>query len=125
MEWTIDYLEKDKIVCVKTSGLMTWEEHKRFAEEVFPFAIKHNSHKVFIDFREMVPDFTVLQIDDLPKMLKGIGLGPDFRIAALYDESSPHSSEFKFFKNTSFLESIKVQYFSDKDEALAWLKLIK
>jgi hypothetical protein len=125
MEWTIDYLEKDKIVCVRASGVMSWEEHKQFAEEVFPFAIKHNSHKVFIDFREMVPDFTVLQIDDLPKLLKGIGLGPDFKIAALYDESSPHKDEFKFFKNTSFLESIKVQYFSEKDEALTWLKLME
>jgi hypothetical protein len=123
MKWTIDYLEKDKIVCVKTSGLMDWDQHKKFCEEVFPFAIRHGSHKVFIDFRDMVPKFTVLQIDDLPKLLKEVGVGPEFRIAGLYDESSPHSSEFTFFKNASFLESIKVQYFTEKDEAIAWLKL--
>jgi len=125
MEWTIDYLEKDKIVCVKTSGLMDWEQHKKFAEEVFPFAIKNGSHKVFIDFRDMVPDFDILQIDDLPRLLKEIGVGPGFKIAGVYDETSPHSSEFKFFKNTSYIESIEVHYFSEKDEALAWLKLTK
>jgi len=122
MEWTIDYQEKDEIVCVKTSGLMDWDQHKKFCEEVFPFAIKHGSHKVFIDFRDMVPNFTVLQIDDLPKLLKEVGVGPEFKIAGLYDESSSHSNEFEFFKNASFLESIKVQYFSEKNEAIAWLK---
>jgi hypothetical protein len=125
MEWTIEYLEKEKIVCVKTSGPMDWEEHKRFCEEVFPFAIKLGSHKVFIDFREMVPDFTILQIDDLPKLLKEVGVGPEFRIAGVYDKSSPHSSEFSFFRNTSYLESVKVRYFDEKDEAIAWLKLIE
>ncbi len=125
MEWTIDYLKEDKIVCVKTAGLMDWEQHKKFALEVFPFAIKNGSHKMFIDFREMVPEFSLLQIDDLPNLLNEIGVGPEFKIAAVYDESSSHSGEFKFFKNTSYLASIQVQYFHSEDEALAWLKLTK
>ncbi len=123
MDWTIDYLEKEKVVCVKTSGLMDWEQHRKFAEDVFPFAIRRGSHKVFIDFREMVPDFSTLEIDDLPKLLKEIGVGPEFRIAGLYDESSPHSGEFKFFRNTSYIKSIEVRYFPDKDEAITWLKM--
>jgi hypothetical protein len=124
MEWTFDYLEKDKIVCVKTSGLMDWEQHKKFAEELFPFAIKNDSHKVFIDFRDMVPDLSILQIDDLPKLLNDIGSGPILKVAALYDESSPysHDNRFEFLKSVLSLRSIKVKHFFDKDEAMAWLK---
>ncbi len=70
----------------------------------------------------MVPNFTVLQIDDLPKLLKDMGLGPEYRIAAIYDPSSPHSSEFTFFRNVASILSLQVEHFADKDEGLAWLK---
>jgi hypothetical protein len=76
-----------------------------------------------MDFTEMVPDFTVLQIDDLPRLMrKECGVGPEFRIAGLYDESSRYSKEFTFFKNAAYLESINVRYFTNKDDAIAWLK---
>jgi hypothetical protein len=72
----------------------------------------------------MVPDFNILQIDDLPKFMKEeCGVRPEDRIAAVYDESSPHSSEFPFFKNVAFLTSINVKYFPEKEDAIAWLKL--
>lgn len=122
MNWTIDYLEEDGIVYAKTSGTMDWDEHMRFAKETFSFAHKHCSHKILIDFLEMVPNFTILQIDDLPKVLKDYGIGPEHRIAALHDPSAPHCSENVFFKNVATIKSITVQYFTDKNEALNWLK---
>ena len=122
MEWTIDYLEKERIVSVKTSGIMDWDEHKRFAEELYPFAEKHASHKILIDFRQMEPKFTILQIDDLPNMLREIGVGPGLKTASVYDPESPHAHEFKFFNNVATLLGIKVKQFVDPDEALNWLK---
>jgi hypothetical protein len=72
----------------------------------------------------MAPDFNILQIDDLPKFMREeCGVGPEYRIAAVYDESSPHNSEFSFFKNAAFLASINVKYFPEKEDAIAWLKL--
>jgi hypothetical protein len=122
MNWTIDYLEKDRIVSTKVSGVMDWDEHKRFAEELYPLAKKHGVHKILIDFRQMQPKFTILQIDDLPNMLMKIGVGPEFKIASVYDPASPHSHEFKFFNNVAILLSIRVKQFDDPDKALAWLK---
>jgi hypothetical protein len=122
MDWTIDYLEKDHIVRVKASGVMDWDEHKRFAEELYPFAKEHGVLKILIDFRQMQPKFTVLQIDDLPDMLRNVGVGPEFKIASVYDPASPHSHEFKFFNNVATLLHIRVQQFVDPDEALTWLK---
>ena len=123
MNWAIDYLEKDNIVCVKITGLVDWNQHIKFCKEISPFILKHGSQKFFIDFTEMVPDFTVLQIDDLPKLMrKQCAVGPQFRIAGLYDESSPYIKEFTFFKNAAYIESINVRYFTNKDDAIAWLK---
>jgi hypothetical protein len=122
MEWTIDYLEEDGIVFSKVSGLMDWDQHKKWCKEAFSVARKHNARKMLNDLRDMVPSFTILQIDDLPKVLKEAGAGPEHRIAAVYDPSSPHSSEFVFFRDVAAITSIKVKYFSDKDTAIAWLK---
>jgi hypothetical protein len=124
MEWTIEYLKEYGIVSAKISGVMTWDEHKRFAEEVYPFARRQGVYKVLIDFVDMTPSFTILQIDDLPGLLMDIGVGPEYAIAAIHDLSSPKSSEFTFFKNVATIMSLRVQQFSDKDAAMAWLKSI-
>jgi hypothetical protein len=122
MKWTIEYLEKDKIVEAKINGIMDWEEHKKFADELFPQARKKGVHRILIDFREMVPDFTVLQIDDLPKMLMDIGVGPDLRIAAIFDMSSPKANEHIFFRNVATIMSLHVEQFGNREEAIKWLK---
>jgi hypothetical protein len=70
----------------------------------------------------MVPDFTVLQIDDLPKMLTDLGVGPDLRIAAIHDLSSPKANEFAFFRNVATLMSLQVEQFDNWEEAIKWLK---
>jgi hypothetical protein len=122
MEWTIDYLEEGGIVFAKVIGLMDWEQHKKFAAEAFSFAREKGSHRILIDFRNMVPKFSILQIDDLPKLLKEFGVGPEDKIAAVHDPTSPKSGEFTFFKNVATIMSLQVQQFADKDEAIAWLK---
>jgi hypothetical protein len=122
MKWTIEYLEKDRIVAAKINGIMDWEEHRKFAEELFPLARKKGVHRILIDFREMVPDFTVLQIDDLPKMLTDLGVGSDLRIAAIHDPSSPKANEHTFFRNVATIMSLQVEQFAGRKEAIKWLK---
>ena len=122
MKWTIEYLEKDKIVSAKINGIMDWEEHRKFAEEIYPLTRKKGAHRILIDFREMVPDFTVLQIDDLPQMLTELGVGPDLRIAAIHDPSSPKANEFAFFRNVATIMSLQVERFDNQEEAIKWLK---
>ena len=122
MKWTIEYLEKDKIVTAKINGIMDWEEHKKFAEEIYPLVRKKDAHRILIDFREMVPDFTVLQIDDLPKMLMDLGVGPDLRIAAIHDPASPKANEFIFFRNVATIMSLHVEQFDNWGDAIKWLK---
>lgn len=124
MDWTIDYLEEEGVVSVKASGIMDWDEHKRFAEELFPSAKEHGMHKILIDFRRMQPKFTILQIDDLPRMLTEVGVGPEVKIASVYDPASPHIHEFKFFTDVAKLLSIRVKQFDNPEDAIEWLKSV-
>jgi hypothetical protein len=122
MNWAFDYLQEEGIVTAKMAGLMTWEKHIKFAEEMVSFARSHNSKKILINFLELVPILTVLEVDNLPKVLKDAGLGPEYKLAAVHDKTSPHFDDFKFFKNTASLNSIQVEIFSDINEAITWLK---
>lgn len=122
MEWEIDYLEKDGIVSMKTSGPATFEQNKKMSEEALALARKNGSHRFLVDHRDLEHGLSTLQIDDTPRMLKQIGVTPEDGIAIVFDPTSPISDAFPFFRNSAFLESLSVKLFTDADEAIAWLK---
>jgi hypothetical protein len=122
MEWQIEYIEKEGIVSANISGPTTMEEHRKFTAEMILCARHHNTHKIFVDATKMVPDLSVLEIDEMPNLFKEAGLTPADKMAVLFDFSSPMKKNFAFFGNVTSLRSFKVQPFADKDEAIAWLK---
>lgn len=121
MAWTVDYLEDCGVVAAKLSGEMNWNVHREFAEAMYSLAKKKGVYKIFIDFTDMKPNFTVLQTDDLPDQLLEIGFGPEYKIAAIHDMSSPKKSEFDFFRNVASIKHLRVQQFASRDEAMTWL----
>jgi hypothetical protein len=122
MDLKIDYLEEDAIVFVEMTGIMNFEDHKRFAEETLSFAKKYNSHKILTNMLDMIPQLTVLEIDNMPKTLIECGVTPEHRIAALHNPPSPYDKGFTFFRNVASLKSLYIKQFTNKDEAHAWLK---
>jgi hypothetical protein len=123
MEWLIDYIKEDGIVCVKTAGLITWDDNKKMSEEVLSFIRQKGLHRVLIDHRDMIPNLSVLEIDSMPRMFKEIGVSQQDKVAVLYKASSPRESNFLFFQNILRIESLQFKNFTDKAEAIAWLKM--
>ncbi|MGD0572282.1 MAG: hypothetical protein ABSB11_04610 [Sedimentisphaerales bacterium] len=119
MEWTIEHLAKDNIVSAIISGVMTWDENNKFIKELSSLAKKHNSRKVLVEYHGKSPDFTVLQIDDMPKIYEESGAGPGLKIALVHDLSPSHSSQLKFFRDAMSIKSIGFKLFTDKDKATA------
>jgi hypothetical protein len=122
MNWEIEHNGKEGILIVKTSGLITWEETRQMTEESFAAAKKHNTKKVLVDHRLLRTNLTILQIDDLPKLFKEIGIGPEYKVAILFDPKSPKSSNFVFFENVSTISSLQFRVFSELVRAIEWLK---
>jgi hypothetical protein len=121
MKWKIEYLEKEGIVFAQASGPTTVEEHSKFTTEAIDCAREHNTRKIFIDLMKMAPDLTVLQIDHLPDALKQAGVTPEYKMAVLFDFSSPLKNNFVFFGNVALIKSLKIRPFADKKSALEWL----
>jgi hypothetical protein len=122
MRWEIEHNKKDGIVVVKTSGLITWDDNKIMTQEAFAATKHHGTKKVLVDHRLLQANLTILQIDDLPKLFKEIGIGPEYKVAILFDPVSPRSNNFTFFQNISIISSLQFRVFSEETEAIEWLK---
>lgn len=122
MRWEIDYMKEDDIVTVKTSGIITWEDNKQMSREALADSIRHGTNKVLVDHRAIQPNLSVLQIDNLPEMFREIGIGPECRVAILFDPASPRSGNFTFFQHVSIIASLQFRVFSEHAEAIEWLK---
>jgi hypothetical protein len=122
MKWEIDYRKEDGIVVVKTSGLITWDDTKLMTQEAFAAAKQQGTKNVIVDHRQLQANLTVLQIDNLPKLFKETGIGPEYKVAILFDPASPRSSNFEFFQNVSIISSLQFRVFSEPAGAIEWLK---
>ena len=122
MEWKIDYLEKDGIVLVTTSGIATWDESRKLTEEAIELGRSRGSSRFIVDNRNLESTLPTLQVDKLPEMFKQAGLTSEDRMALVYESSSPLKNTHKFFRDVAFLASLQVRLFTDIDEAIAWLK---
>jgi SpoIIAA-like len=123
MKWEIEHNKKDGILGVKTSGLITWDDNRLMAQEALAAAKHHEIKKVLVDHQLIQANLTILQIDDLPKLFKEIGIGPEYRVAILFDPASPRSGNFTFFENVSIISSLQFRVFSELAEAIEWLKV--
>jgi hypothetical protein len=124
MKWTIEYLEKDRIVYMKTFGPSDWEENRQMCEKALAVGRSNGSHRFLVDHRNLEHGLSTLQVDDLPGMLKQIGVDAQDKIALVFDPSSPISESFSFFRDSAFLESLRVRNFTDPDKAIAWLETV-
>jgi hypothetical protein len=122
MKWTIEYLEKDGIVRIKTFGPADWDQHRRMSEETLALGRKNGSQRFLIDHRKLEHGLSILQVDNIPGMLKEIGVTSEDKVAIVFDQASPISNAVKFFRDAAFLASLQLRIFPDNDIAMAWLK---
>ncbi|MGD0596482.1 MAG: hypothetical protein ABSA64_03040 [Sedimentisphaerales bacterium] len=122
MKWTIEYLEKDGIVRIKTFGPADWDQHRRMSEEALALGRKNGSHRFLADHRKLEHGLSILQVDDIPKMLKEIGVTSEDKVAIVFNPASPINNAVKFFRDAAFLASLQLLIFSNENKAIEWLK---
>jgi hypothetical protein len=120
-KWIIGYLQEDNIVFVRNTETLSWEETKELARQLVAEMRKYNSNRLLIEhFGEV--KLSILQIDDLPGFIRGLDICDNDRVAICYERNSAFVSLLNFLKNVLIIKSHKLNLFTDKNQAIAWLK---
>jgi len=122
MKWTIDYAKAEGFVRVKTSGQRCLEDRKKLGKEVLSAGRKKHVNAFLLDQKDTAFGLSVLEIDRLALLLRDIGFSAKDRMAILLNQGSLKNSLFRFLHDVLSLCSLKIQVFSDTQEAAAWLK---
>ena len=124
MEWTIEYLEEEDIVFGKTAGVIDMESIWKYSEEIVAEGRKHGSHKYLTDLRDTTGKLTILEIDDMPKKMRELGVKPESKSAVLLSPEMETQIGFSFFKDLAKINLIRIASFTDKQKAITWLNSV-
>jgi hypothetical protein len=122
MKWTIEYLEEDKIIYLKASGILNGEEIRQMAIEIAQAMVEHEAHLILSNCTEMIPDITKLDIDELPRIMSQNGFTRKDKHALVININSEKLDNFAFYKASSKVQNYRVKLFTDIDTAKEWLK---
>lgn len=122
MSWEIEFVGKDGILHLKAKGVMNIDLIKQMSSQTISSAAEHGTNKYLVDFREMVPEVSTMNINDLPKILREFGTTPGSCMAMVFSPSSEKKEDFFFFETVFRNKGLRVRLFMDLNEASQWLK---
>jgi hypothetical protein len=121
MKWKIECAEDQKIIMVKTSGLMSLDDKKKLCEEMLAAGRKKNIKAFLVDLKETSLGLSILEIDSLPDIFRKIGFDIKDKVAILVNSDSSNNPLFSFLQDVFTLSELRVQVFTDIEEAAEWL----
>ena len=122
MAFTLEFLEDQGIVSVRTSGTMSFDEFVRLARDAFAFGSRHGGERYLVDHSDMTPDVNTFDIHDLPKIHEQLGLSGDVKVAVVYPENSPGKEDFDFYQMRAWSIGLNnLRHFNSMQQAMNWL----
>jgi hypothetical protein len=122
MKWKINYTEDQRVVKVKPSGQMSWDEKKKLSEEMLAAGRKKNVNAFLLNQKQTAFGLSVLEINRLPAVLKDIGFNPKDKVSILLNPDSIKAGLLDFLQNILSLGPLQIKVFTDPKKATAWLK---
>lgn len=121
MGWKIESMQDAGIILTTVSGVVTIDEIKKIADEVFKEAARRNITRLISDYRNASLNVSTADIHDLPETLKKLGRTSDIKSAIIYSVNSSNKSDYDFFDTRCFNSMLNAKIFADYDAAYEWL----
>ena len=122
MKWKIYYDETERILFIKTHGILEIESANMMRTEGAALIKQHGILRCLLDHSDLSEDaLATLDIYNLPQRYSELGIPHQFRMALVVPE--------KFMKNLKFYETVCrnngyfVSIFFDRESAMNWLKM--
>ncbi len=121
MEWEIEYNEDDKIIRIKTEGVLDTESEEKLRADVFNWIKRHNCFHLLLDHRQIKElKISTTGIYEIPKKYIIQNIPHNIKIAMLVPEAQLR--DFKFYETVSNNSGYVVMLFTEIETAAAWLK---
>ena len=121
-KWSIRPMEEEAAVCVTTDGIMDAPGINAMAADMLAAGQRLGFDKYLLDHRRMQPDVSTAAIYQMPKRLEAVGLTRRLMIALVYDPQATRREDFEFFETVALNQGFTVKLFTDREEALGWLR---
>ena len=118
MEWSIEYLEGEELIYVRTKGVLTAEAANVMVKEIADAAILHCCNNQIVDHRETKFALNVLEYYERPEINSKLGMSHSWKIAMVF---------CKLTTDTHFMETIfrnrgyNFRQFNDIEKARNWV----
>jgi hypothetical protein len=121
MGWKIEFIQDAGIISTTVSGVVTIDEIKKIADEVFKEAARRDVTRLISDYRNVSLNVSTADIHDLPETLKKLGRTSKIKSAIIYSVNSSNKSDYYFFDTRCFNSMLNSKIFTDYDAAYQWL----
>ena len=121
MSWKIEYWPEQKLVYIKTSGIMTLEMLRQLTKEALEVAQKYKANRYLGDHRDMLPAIESMGIYEMPRICGELGLPRTDRLAILFSAESAGNADFKFYEDSAINAGFSHRLFTNMNDALDWL----
>jgi hypothetical protein len=122
MKWKISYIEGHRVVKVKPSGQLSWDDKKKLSEEMLAAGRKKNVNAFLLNQKETAFGLSVLEINRLPAVLMDAGFGHKDKVSILLNPDSVKGCLLEFLQNILSLGPLQIKVFIDPKKATAWLE---
>jgi hypothetical protein len=121
--WDIKLLKDRGVIYVQQSDHMDKNTITKITEEVLRYGKEYGIDKYLIDHRSMMFDsfLSVVDIFDLPNEVVKIGAKFSNKVAVLISSENERINEFHFLETVFHNKGLRVDIFTEEDEALKWL----
>ena len=121
MPWEIKTRGEEKVVHLKASGSLDLDLIKEMCSAAMVAADEQKIRKYLVDFVEMDPQLSTIDIYKLPALLEAMGDSRKSRTAITIAPDSDKKKDFAFFETASLNQGFQVRLFFDVDSAAEWL----
>ncbi len=118
MKYKIEYNSDKKYVTANIEGDIELEPLKQFISDTADFLKRHDCHRVLHDFRSASVNMTIIEIDEVPKLVTHFGINDSFKRALVISDDF---KKYNFFESTSRSKRQNVKIFTSYSEAKQWL----
>lgn len=122
MNWAFDYIQKEKVLRMTTSGAINDAgENQRAMSEGLAEANRCGTTKFLVDNRRLTKVLQPGDIYYLPEIFKTIGLTRQHQVAIVLLPSAMENVDWDFYQMRLANTGYSHRLFTDVDSALGWL----